>query len=256
MRAFWLGESSSFKGAFCSTEGIVLEPYPAQRPAIWIGSRGSEAGLRQTAHVGYGWLASAYNTIPEEFASAWGRLREHVQAAGKDPNRFPNALATMFFFVTEERAAAGRIIREVLSPTLMRPQNRWSLALPERERFGLVYAREPVRHRRGDTIRTTRALPPLPLQHRGQRLAVEVPHLLMRKLADGEVYLLLAGTCSAERYTQDLHLCATGTRILRVDTYLATWSGLRSRNKTPQMASTVGSRKARRSTIVAAGRQA
>src|SRR5215217_9255733 len=29
VRAFWLGESSSFKGAFCSTEGIVLEPYPA-----------------------------------------------------------------------------------------------------------------------------------------------------------------------------------------------------------------------------------
>src|ERR671921_2845939 len=56
VRAFWLGESSSFKGAFCSTEGIVLEPYSAQRPAIWIGSWGSEAGLRQTAHVGYGWL--------------------------------------------------------------------------------------------------------------------------------------------------------------------------------------------------------
>jgi alkanesulfonate monooxygenase SsuD/methylene tetrahydromethanopterin reductase-like flavin-dependent oxidoreductase (luciferase family) len=56
-------------------------------------------------------LASAYNTIPEEFASAWGRLREHVQAADKDPNRLPNAIATMFFFVTEERAAAGRIIR-------------------------------------------------------------------------------------------------------------------------------------------------
>src|SRR5215211_5202731 len=28
--------------------------------------------------------------------------------------------------------------------------NRWRLALPERERFGLVYAREPVRHCRGD----------------------------------------------------------------------------------------------------------
>ena len=91
----------------------MLEPYPAQQsgPAIWIGSWGSEAGLRRTVRVGYGWLASAYNTIPEEFASAWGRLREHVQAAGKDPNRVPNAIATMFFFVIEERAAAGRIIR-------------------------------------------------------------------------------------------------------------------------------------------------
>jgi hypothetical protein len=97
---------------------------------------------------------------------------------------------------------------------------------------------------------------PCPGLHLSQRLTTEVPPILVRKLADGEVYLLLAGTCSAERYTQDLHLCSTGTRTLRLTAYLATWSGLRSRNKTPQMASTVGSRKARRSTIVAAGRQA
>jgi len=152
-----------------------------------------------------------------------GRLGLLVwDATGKSLQRFPNAIATMFFFVTEERAAAGRMVREVLSPTLKRPENRWRLALPERERFGLVYRREPVRHRRDDTICTTRALPPLPLQHLGQRLAVEVPYLLVRKLADGEIYFLLAGTWLTKGYTQDLHLCATGTRILRVDAYLAT----------------------------------
>ena len=72
MRAFWLRKDSSFKGEFYSTEGIVLEPYPAQQPGppIWIGSWGSEAGLRRTARLGDGWLASAYNTTPEEFASA------------------------------------------------------------------------------------------------------------------------------------------------------------------------------------------
>jgi hypothetical protein len=51
-----------------------------------------------------------------------------------------------------------------------------------------------MRHRRSDTICTTRALPPLPLQHLGQRLATEIPLNLVRKLADGEIYLLLAGT--------------------------------------------------------------
>ena len=100
-------------------------------------------------------------------------------------------------------------------------KNRWRLALPERKRFGLVYAREPVRHRRGHTIRTTRALLSLPLQHLSQLLAVEVPPILVRKLADGKVRLLLAGTRSAECYTQDLHLCATRTGTLRVDAYLA-----------------------------------
>lgn len=131
MRAFWLREGSPFKGAFYSTEGIVLEPYPAQLsgPPIWIGSWGSEAGLRRTARLGDGWLASAYNTTPEEFPSAWGRLIEHLHAAGKDPNRFSNAIATMYFFVTEERAVAGRILREVLSPTLNRPEEELSQRL-------------------------------------------------------------------------------------------------------------------------------
>jgi probable F420-dependent oxidoreductase len=131
MRALWVREGSSFKGEFYSTEGIVLEPYPTQQPGppIWIGSWGSAAGLRRTARLGDGWLASAYNTTPEEFAKAWGRLREQLSAAGKDPDRFPNAVATMFFFVTEDRTVAGRIIREVLSPTLNRPEEELSQRL-------------------------------------------------------------------------------------------------------------------------------
>ena len=54
-----------------------------------------------------------------------------------------------------------------------------------------------------------------------QRLTTEVPPILVRKLANGEIYLLLAGTWSAEGYTQNLHLCSTGTRTLRLTAYLA-----------------------------------
>jgi probable F420-dependent oxidoreductase len=131
MRALWHREGSPFEGEFYSTEGIVLEPYPAQQPGppIWIGSWGSEAGLSRTARLGDGWLASAYNTTPEAFANAWGRLREHLSAAGKDHDHFPNAIATMFFHVTEDRTVAGRIIREVLSPTLNRPEEELSRRL-------------------------------------------------------------------------------------------------------------------------------
>jgi probable F420-dependent oxidoreductase len=131
MRALWHRGGSAFKGEFYSTEGIVLEPYPAQQPGppIWIGSWGSEVGLRRTARLGDGWLASAYNTTPEAFANAWGRLREHLSAAGKDPDRFPNAIATMFFYVTEDHTVARRIIREVLSPTLNRPEEELSRRL-------------------------------------------------------------------------------------------------------------------------------
>jgi probable F420-dependent oxidoreductase len=124
LRALWRGEGPPFRGKFYSTEGVTLEPHPAQRPGppIWIGSWGSEAGLRRVVRLGDGWLASAYNTTPEVFAAARRRLAEHLHADGKDPNRFPNAIATMFFYVTEERATSERIIREVLSPTLKRPE--------------------------------------------------------------------------------------------------------------------------------------
>jgi len=124
LRALWRGEGPPFEGEFYSTEGITLEPYPAQRPGppIWIGSWGSEAGLRRTARLGDGWLASAYNTTPEEFAVARQRLGEHLGAVGKDPDRFPNAIATMFFYATEDRASAERTVRDILSPTLNRPE--------------------------------------------------------------------------------------------------------------------------------------
>jgi probable F420-dependent oxidoreductase len=124
LRALWQGEGPPFRGEFYSTEGVTLEPYPAQRPGppIWIGSWGSEAGLRRVVRLGEGWLASAYNTTPEAFTAARRRLAEHLHASGKDPNRFPNAIATMFFYVSEERATSKRIVREVLSPTLNRPE--------------------------------------------------------------------------------------------------------------------------------------
>jgi probable F420-dependent oxidoreductase len=124
LRALWQGEGLPFRGEFYSTEGVTLEPYPAQRPGppIWIGSWGSEAGLRRVVRLGEGWLASAYNTTPEAFTAARRKLAEHLHASGKDPNRFPNAIATMFFYVSEERATSKRIVREVLSPTLNRPE--------------------------------------------------------------------------------------------------------------------------------------
>jgi probable F420-dependent oxidoreductase len=124
LRTLWLGEGPPIKGEFYSTEGVTLEPHPAQRPGppIWIGSWGSEAGLRRVVRLGDGWLASAYNTTPEVFTAAWRRLAEHLHVVGRDPDQFPNAISTMFFHVTEDRATSERIVREVLSPTLNRPE--------------------------------------------------------------------------------------------------------------------------------------
>ena len=99
-----------------------LEPFPAQEagPPIWIGSWGSDAGLRRVARLGDGWLASAYNATPESFADGLTRLNRYLQAADKSPGHFPNALASMFCYLTEDQRVAERILTEVIGPTLNR----------------------------------------------------------------------------------------------------------------------------------------
>ncbi len=124
LRALWRTQGPVFEGKFYSTEGVELRPFPAQQPSppIWIGSWGSAAGLRRTARLGDGWLASAYNTTPDMFRKAWRSLAEELSKAGKDPTRFPNAIATMFCYVTEDRRAADRVVQEVLSPMINRSE--------------------------------------------------------------------------------------------------------------------------------------
>ena len=99
-----------------------LAPGPRRSGGIplWIGSWGSTAGLRRVARLGDGWLASAYNTTPEGFGAAKQSLSEQLHAHGKDPDRFPNALATMWTWVTEDAHDADRVLREVLAPMLGR----------------------------------------------------------------------------------------------------------------------------------------
>jgi alkanesulfonate monooxygenase SsuD/methylene tetrahydromethanopterin reductase-like flavin-dependent oxidoreductase (luciferase family) len=97
-----------------------LEPPPAREVPIWIGSWGSDAGLSRVARLADGWLASAYNTSPERFAAARGSLREKLQARGREAEGFPNALVTMWAWVTEDRREADRVLNDVLAPLLRR----------------------------------------------------------------------------------------------------------------------------------------
>jgi alkanesulfonate monooxygenase SsuD/methylene tetrahydromethanopterin reductase-like flavin-dependent oxidoreductase (luciferase family) len=99
-----------------------LAPAPARDGGIpvWIGSWGSEAGLRRVARLADGWLASAYNTTPKGFASGRERLATELARAGRDAAAFPNALATMWTWVTEDRAERDRVLRDVLAPLLRR----------------------------------------------------------------------------------------------------------------------------------------
>jgi alkanesulfonate monooxygenase SsuD/methylene tetrahydromethanopterin reductase-like flavin-dependent oxidoreductase (luciferase family) len=132
LRALWRPDGPPFVGRFYSTEGVSLEPPPAQRngPPIWVGSWGSAAGLRRVARLADGWLASAYNTTPELFNDAWQALCSKLADDGKATDAFPNALATMWCYITDDRDEAERVLKERVVPTVHRPEETLRERLP------------------------------------------------------------------------------------------------------------------------------
>lgn len=101
---------------------LELAPGP-DRPGggdLWVASWGSNAGLARVARAGDGWLGSAYNTTPERFAAARSRLARALGDRGRDADGFPNALATMWTWVADDRAAGERVLTDVLAPLLNR----------------------------------------------------------------------------------------------------------------------------------------
>jgi alkanesulfonate monooxygenase SsuD/methylene tetrahydromethanopterin reductase-like flavin-dependent oxidoreductase (luciferase family) len=132
LRALWRPGAEPFIGRYYSTEDVTLEPHPTrpEGPPIWVGSWGSRAGLHRTARLADGWLASAYNTTPAAFAEAWDHLRALLPVYGKDPDAFPNALATMWFYITDDVAEADRVMRERIVATIHRPEEVLRERLP------------------------------------------------------------------------------------------------------------------------------
>ncbi len=115
--------ASSFEGEFYSSDGIVLEPRPAQqpRPPLWVASWGSRSGLRLVAHHGDGWLASAYNTTPDRFRESLDAISDELRLAGRSPESVTNAVATAWLYITEDSKRAEHMLTEVLAPMLRRP---------------------------------------------------------------------------------------------------------------------------------------
>ena len=79
---------------------VLRERFVGPGIPLWLASWGSPAGLRRVARYGDGWLASAYNTDPDAFATA----REALPAG------LPAAVVTMWTFVTDDDAEARRLL--------------------------------------------------------------------------------------------------------------------------------------------------
>jgi len=119
LRALLAGDDH--EGRFYATRDVRVEPTPAERPPLWVGSWGSPAGLRRVARHADGWLASAYNTTPDRFGECRERLAEALGREGRRAEGFPNAIATAWLYVTEDPAEAERVLTEVLAPMVNRP---------------------------------------------------------------------------------------------------------------------------------------
>jgi len=132
LRALWRVDGEPFVGRFYSTDGVHLAPPPTrpEGPPIWVGSWGSAAGMRRVARLGDGWLASAYNTTPELFATGWDALRAELGVRRRPVAEFPNALATMWCYITDDRAEADRVLTERVVPTVHRPEEVLRARLP------------------------------------------------------------------------------------------------------------------------------
>jgi alkanesulfonate monooxygenase SsuD/methylene tetrahydromethanopterin reductase-like flavin-dependent oxidoreductase (luciferase family) len=121
LRSRLTGSNAPFEGRFYKTTA-ALEPRPSQAGGIpiWIGSWGSETGLRRVARLGDGWLASAYNTSPEQLEAGRKKLDVMLEDAGKPSAGFPMSLSTMWTYVTSEPATRDRY-QSALAKMLNRP---------------------------------------------------------------------------------------------------------------------------------------
>lgn len=110
MRRLWSEDEVTFKGRFCSVDGVTLSPKPVQQPhpPIWVSGR-SEAAMRRTARYGTGWLPYMYT--PEKLAESLVTIRD-VDAPREAPVK-PGLF--IFFAVHEDRERAKQMAIDRLS---------------------------------------------------------------------------------------------------------------------------------------------
>src|SRR5919198_3214051 len=113
-----------YVGKYYQLDKISIAPKPFQKPhpPIFIGTWGSsEAGLRRAAKYGDGWMASAYNIMPDKFREKWNILLSYRKRLGRDSESFENCVMSMFGYIDNDNDKVHRMVKDTLSPVLGRP---------------------------------------------------------------------------------------------------------------------------------------
>jgi probable F420-dependent oxidoreductase len=128
LQTLWNTESgisglTNFDGIYYKMENVSIEPQPVQKPhpPIYIGSWGSEEGLKRVAKYGDGWMASAYNITPEKFKERWKTVLSYRRFNGRDTESFQNSMMSMFGYIDNDKEKVHRMVKNILSPALGRP---------------------------------------------------------------------------------------------------------------------------------------
>lgn len=129
VRALLRGEAPA-SSRYYPVGDLRLDPLPDLPPQVWFGSWGSDRRLRTMAAVADGWMASGYNTTPAHYADARRRLDGHLREVRREPDGFPDLIATMWLYVTEDRAHADDVLDNVLAPLLARDPELLRRQLP------------------------------------------------------------------------------------------------------------------------------
>src|ERR687895_706019 len=123
-------ESSSsrhldYNGSYYTLKDMSLTPKPVQKPhpPIYIGSWGSDAGLKRVAKYSNGWMASAYNITPTKFKEKWNFLLAYRKSLGKEEEEqgqqlFDNSVMSMFGYIDDDKVKVRSVIKEILCPSL------------------------------------------------------------------------------------------------------------------------------------------
>ena len=116
------GVAFSYKGKYYTLKDLVLTPKPVQKPhpPIYVGSWGSDVGLKRLAKYSNGWMASAYNTTPAKFKEKWDFLLDYRKSLGKE-DAFDNYVVSMFGYIDDDKDKVRSVVKEILAPALGRP---------------------------------------------------------------------------------------------------------------------------------------
>jgi probable F420-dependent oxidoreductase len=84
IRGVWSAPSSTVEGQHYRTDGAALEPKPARRIPIWLGTFGPRA-LAVTGRLADGWIPSLGYAPPDQVVTMRERVLAAAREAGRDP---------------------------------------------------------------------------------------------------------------------------------------------------------------------------